>query len=425
MGRAQDFDMWWCFGGLGQRALVEGGTLHKVFRTGSLREGFTPQEVVDLIAQQGCRVVFHIVPSTKKGVEEWIFVAPDRAVDFIYIHKDRATTINTYSLDAEFATAQRDLGLKYIERKATRGRVYVVVSTNSGTMLSEMGVAGEDFIPSNYRAETVEEYRHVVGDLNSPDPCGRIVILDGPPGTGKTHMVRALLNEVPKATFILVPSNMLSQLGSPSFVRALIDHQMAGYPMILIIEDADECLASRKADTLSEISALLNFSDGIFGAVLDMRIVATTNVHMTDLDEAVMRDGRLCRRIEVGKLTPEEAENVYRRLVSAEGPVPPFTRGNFYTLGEVYKLAKGGGGKAPPPKPPKGRLGFAPPEASPTPAEELGLKPGDLATTDTGELVRVRPNGQFELADDDLIDEDPEETPEDSYGSPPSDEDDD
>jgi MoxR-like ATPase len=86
----------------------------------------------------------------------------------------------------------------------------------------------------------VKEYRHVVEDLNSNDPCGRIIILDGPPGTGKTHMVRALLNEVKDATFVLVPSQHDERARQPDFIKALLEEQRQGHPMVLVVEDADE-----------------------------------------------------------------------------------------------------------------------------------------------------------------------------------------
>src|SRR6185312_16733704 len=156
-------------------------------------------------------------------------------------------------------------------------------------------------------------------DLNKSDPCGRIVLLDGPPGTGKTHMVRALLNEVPRATFILIPSNYIAQLGDPQFLSVLMREQRKDCPLILILEDADEALVNRKEGNTSAISALLNFSDGIFGTLLDMRLICTTNVEIDNLDPAVTRDGRLCTRMEIGLLDTEMANSIYERLTGKKG----------------------------------------------------------------------------------------------------------
>ena len=58
--------------------------------------------------------------------------------------------------------------------------------------------------------------------------------------------------------------------------------------------------------------------DGIMGAMLDARIVATTNAQTEDLDPAIVRPGRLCRRIDIGELCYEQACEVYERLVGSK-----------------------------------------------------------------------------------------------------------
>jgi hypothetical protein len=427
MGKTHEFAAFWLETGMAHKALAEGQTLHTWWQNGSLRtdDALDIKFFINEILQSYCkRIALHQLPMTRGGDEDWMLVSDDLAVHVSYEHRNRGTTVQVWGTNAMAATVLHKVVKARLERKVTRGRIYIVVQGNDGPSLHEMGTAGEDFIADNYRAEVVEGYLHVVEDLKNVDPCGRIVILDGPPGTGKTHMVRALLNAVPKGTFVLIPSNMMSQLGSPSFVKTLLRQQKPGHPLILVVEDADEAIASRKSDNISEISALLNFSDGIFGAMMDLRIIATTNVDANSLDVAVIRAGRLCRRIEVGKLDHVQAETVYKRLGGTKEAL--FTRGNFYTLGDIYAQAKGSGGVGKgTPRPAKGRLGFAlndVEETPSTPAADLDMKPGDIGVTDEGEHFIVRNDGQLEMVedgDDDLIDEDPEET-----SSFPGDEDD-
>jgi hypothetical protein len=433
MGKTHEFAMYWAETGLGEQALREKKTLTHFSHGGTLKvdDGLTIEALVnELCAGYDLRAAYRKLPDTFDKDEEWILVADQLAVNIDYTPKNRAITINVYGTEIGQVHDIQRLVHGRTTRKVTKGRVYIVVQGEQGPYLHEMGTAGENFEPTNYRPETVEHYRHVVEDLNDLDPCGRIVILDGPPGTGKTHMVRALLNEVPKGTFVLIPSNMMSQLGSPSFIKALLREQKKGYPMILVVEDADEAISARDRSNMSEISALLNFSDGIFGAMMDLRIVCTTNADVEDLDEAVMRHGRLCRRIEVGKLDHVQAQVVYKRLGGLQEGL--YTKGNFYTLGEVYYAARGSGGAPNEPRVrAKGRLGFQMEvEESPVPvgstAAEIGLRPGDVVTTDEGDVVKVRSDGELEMVhtghvgsrfnldelledDDDLIDLDPDD----------------
>ncbi len=441
MGKTHEFALYWAETGLAQKALNEKKQLITFSHGGTLKKDDGLE--ADLLVNELCnsydlRVFYRKLPDTYSRDDEWVLISDGMAVNISYTPKNRSTTINVFGLDEVVVRDVQGLVRSRMTRKVTKGRVYIVVQGDDEPYLHEMGTAGETFEPTNYRPEAVSEYRHIVEDLNDSDPCGRIIILDGPPGTGKTHMVRALLNEAPKATFVLIPSNMMSNLGSPSFIKALLREQKKGHPMILIVEDADEAIGKRDRTNLSEISALLNFSDGIFGAMMDLRIVCTTNADIDDLDEAVMRPGRLCRRIEVGKLDHVQAAAVYKRLGGLQEGL--YTRGNLYTLGQVYQDARGSGGAPGAPRArAKGRLGFqvepddeptAPPQST---AAEAGLKPGDVITTDQGDVVKVRDDGELEMVkmgpvgsrvnidelfeddddeetpvdDDDLIDEDP------------------
>ena len=180
-------------------------------------------------------------------------------------------------------------------------------------------------------------------------------------------MIRALLSDLPNLKFMILPSNMVSSLSGPDLLASLIDASDSnddneeGFlkkldngedvtsestkpgrkkPLVLIIEDADSCLSTRGSDNISSVSSLLNLSDGIIGNLLDLRIVATTNAEIENIDEAILRKGRLSQRVEVGKLEPKQAEEIYKRLGGKEEI--DWKEKKFIPLSDVYALAKGG-----------------------------------------------------------------------------------
>ena len=73
------------------------------------------------------------------------------------------------------------------------GHIYAVVKTMMGLSLSSLGNASIPLIESNYTPNVIRDYKYVVRDLLSESPSGRIAVMRGPAGTGKTHLIRALL----------------------------------------------------------------------------------------------------------------------------------------------------------------------------------------------------------------------------------------
>lgn len=197
------------------------------------------------------------------------------------------------------------------------GKVFCIIKRGSNLDLSSIGLAGINFNPKNYSKKVVSDYKYVIKDLKSENPSGRISIFEGVPGSGKTHLVKSLLNDVKDTTFILVPPELLSSLAGPEFIPLLISYTRESKgPIVLILEDADECLVKRDSSNINSIQALLNLSDGIVGSMLDLRIVATTNATKIDFEPAILRNGRLSKRIEVNLLSAKEANNLLFHLFS-------------------------------------------------------------------------------------------------------------
>jgi hypothetical protein len=241
--------------------------------------------------------------------------------------------------------------------KDKKGSIYVLSMGESGPYLSLLGIDKTVYVPENYDPSVVKAFDHIIDDIELEDPCGRLSIIDGPVGTGKTFLVKSMLSLCPESTFLIISPEMVSQLSGPSFVQTLIDHRsrtgmgkrkitdakgrIKTNPLVLVVEDADNCLAARGPDNMHNISSLLNLGDGILGSLLDIRIIATTNAGSLGLkddriDPAILRPGRLCRRVQVKPLSAERANAVYQRLTKTESN--PFAGPT--SLAAVYKEAK-------------------------------------------------------------------------------------
>lgn len=190
----------------------------------------------------------------------------------------------------------------------------------------------------NYAPTVREAYEKLLGELTMPSPRGRLVILHGPPGTGKTHFVRGLISEASGCVFFLLRTEDIPTMTGPTMLRHLLEvRDIAGEkPIVFVIEDADSVLATRMVDNAAGLSTLLNMTDGLYGDVFDVRVVATTNAKNLEIDKALRRKGRILRSVEIDALPIEDATRVLRRVTgdqtaTASGPM---------LLADVYDRAR-------------------------------------------------------------------------------------
>ena len=75
-------------------------------------------------------------------------------------------------------------------------------------------------------------------------------------------------------------------------------------------EDCEAALMTRGNDNRSQVSSILNISDGMFADFLRTHVVCTINCPSAELDAALLRPGRLVAHRFFGKLPRGVAEQL-------------------------------------------------------------------------------------------------------------------
>jgi hypothetical protein len=140
--------------------------------------------------------------------------------------------------------------------------------------------------------------------LLTPSDKG-IVLLHGLPGTGKTTYLRHLVGSLNKKV-LFVPAGVAENLMNPELMDLLLEYPNA----VLVIEDAETVITTRKFNTASGVSTLLNISDGLLSDCLNVQIICTFNSALSTVDSALLRKGRLIATYEFGKLTVEKSRRL-------------------------------------------------------------------------------------------------------------------
>jgi hypothetical protein len=152
----------------------------------------------------------------------------------------------------------------------------------------------------HYNDDTLAQHKDVVEVLKG-DGKG-ILLLHGPPGTGKTTYLRYLTGLADKE-FIFISNDISKHLIEPNFIQFLLQNQ----DCILVIEDAEEIMRKREKGKNTAVSALLNIGDGLLSDILGIQIICTFNCDIQEIDEALLRKGRLIANMNFLPLAAEKA----------------------------------------------------------------------------------------------------------------------
>jgi chaperone BCS1 len=142
-------------------------------------------------------------------------------------------------------------------------------------------------------------------------PYRRGYLLHGPPGNGKTSVVKALAGELRMSIYLLM-------LSDPDLNDGRVNDLLAKVPdrNILLLEDVDCAFVRRKRASGKEggltFSGLLNALDGV--ASPEGRIVMMTTNHLDRLDPALIRPGRADVKLSFGNATADQARQLFERF---------------------------------------------------------------------------------------------------------------
>lgn len=201
------------------------------------------------------------------------------------------------------------------------------------------GMVRSDYVPeilddyvSTFAYPFIPNLNEYISDYESSSE--KVLILMGPPGTGKTRLIRYIIR-----MFIAINYDQLDGKTFSAFYTTdsnVIDKDqmfiefMTSTHRIMVLEDVDFSLRDRSEGNTS-MYRLLASSDGLIQSP-DKKIIISTNVgHERDIDAALIRPGRCFDLINFRKLTPSEG-TLFLRSIGVNREVD-----DEKSLAELYK----------------------------------------------------------------------------------------
>ena len=84
-------------------------------------------------------------------------------------------------------------------------RAYILSQSGGGYSFDPYPLKERELIDENYMPSVVADLPRLYAMVNSETPFGRLAILEGRPGGGKTSLIRGMMNEFGKPKFVVIP----------------------------------------------------------------------------------------------------------------------------------------------------------------------------------------------------------------------------
>ena len=194
--------------------------------------------------------------------------------------------------------------------------------------------------------------------LDDPDRQGKFIFWHGPPGTGKSYLIRSALQRWKmnvRCIYIVDPENFFN---NANYMQEVLlqrptdadddddytlydDEDYSESPesskfRLMIIEDGlNNMLTETRHDREGAISRFLNLTDGILGQGLRLVFLVTSNEKVNKIDPAFLRTGRCLQELEFPEFDKTEAiEWLQKKDKNAKLPME--CSAATYSLADLY-----------------------------------------------------------------------------------------
>ena len=160
------------------------------------------------------------------------------------------------------------------------------------------------------------------------DSSANVLVMIGDAGLGKSALINEMILQARKPTQIVFDKEVMKM---DSLYTSFINESLRDDGGLLVMEDADTILSDRIIENNTNMSRLLNMSDGIVDTSGAKFIFSANLKSKEEIDSALIRPGRCFDVLEFRNLTREEAE-IAAKAVGTE----LFADKSSYTVAGIY-----------------------------------------------------------------------------------------
>jgi hypothetical protein len=230
-------------------------------------------------------------------------------------------------------------------------------------------------IQENYPSDVNEKLSELIS-LKKPWNSGRLIILSGPAGTGKTYFIRSLMMAWRKKFDFFIVTDPERYTADPAYyyavgskvqqqARRLVDEEgeptgessKSDHSLIILEDSADLILKESRSKHFDKLGKLLNMTDGLLGQGRENVYLITFNEDVEEIDPAFLRPGRCISNIGFTTFDNSAAIAWLKSCIRHKEDID--CKGEK-TLAELYAMRYAKPSSKKEPITPKERLGFCP-----------------------------------------------------------------